>query len=223
MKAANRPALITGDQIKNIAVRASSSDDSAACANLVSGEGISDSDGDRLKERSTDASQMWLSEKGQTSGWLEFDLGQACKLDQMFVWNYNAKNRTVRGVKQADISVWTEQSGWQKVLDDYPFAEGEGAADYDEPVQVKLEGIEAQKVKFDELVNFGDLQYVGLSQVQFFAPLIAPAQDAEAVVDISTDEETSGEKRNWIWVLSIFAAAAVLVFLVTRKQKQATG
>jgi len=166
---------------------------------------------------------MWLSEKGQTSGWLEFDFGQIRMLDQMQVWNYNAKNRTFRGVRQADISVWTEQSGWRKVWDDYIFAEGEGTGDYDEPVQVKLEGIEAQKMKFDELVNFGDLQYVGLSKVQFFAPQIVTAQVSKAVMDTPTDGETSGRNKNWMWVLPIFAAAAILVFLVTRKQKQPVG
>ena len=166
---------------------------------------------------------MWLSEKGQTSGWLEFDFGQTRMLDQMHVWNYNAKNRTFRGLKQADISVWTEQSGWRKVLDDYTFAEGEGTGDYDEPIQVKLEGIEAQKMKFDELVNFGDLQYVGLSKVQFFTPQIVTTQASIAVVDTTKDGETSGKNRNWILVLSLFAAAAILVFLVTRKQKQPVG
>ncbi len=205
-----------------MAVRASSSDSDASCVNLVSGEGISDSDGDRLQESSTNTKQMWLSEKGQTSGWLEFDFGQVRRLDQMWVWNYNAKKQTYRGVKQADISVWTEQNGWQKVLDNYTFTEGEGSDDYDEPVQVKLDGMEAQKVKFDELVNFGDFQQVGLSQVQFFTPPIITAQVSKSEVDIPTVGETSGKNRNWVWVASIFAAAAILVFLVTRYQKRRT-
>jgi len=70
-------------------------------------------------------------------------------------------------------------------------------------------------MKFDELVNFGDLQFVGLSKVQFFTP-----QASMEVVDTATDDVTSGKKRNWILVLSLFAAAAILVVLLTRKQKQ---
>ncbi len=113
---------------------------------------------------------MWLCRKDQTSGVLEFDLGQTQPVEQIFVWNYNAKNRTYRGVKQADISVWTPENGWRKILDDFTFSEGAGNDDYDEPVGVPLEGVQAQKIRFDELLSFGDLRYVGLSKVQFFAP-----------------------------------------------------
>ncbi|MHC4620909.1 MAG: LamG-like jellyroll fold domain-containing protein [Planctomycetota bacterium] len=125
-------------------------------------------DGDRLLEHSANAENMWMSEKGQTSGWVEFDLGQVHKLGTIKVWNFNEKRQTDRGVKKADISVWTEGAGWKKILDDFDFEEAEGRADYDEPVVVELDRVEARRVRFDDLVNLGDPEFIGLSEVQFF-------------------------------------------------------
>lgn len=170
LKAENRLGPITGDPIDKITVRADSSNPPTKCANLVHPKGLSDSDGDGLLENSNKARLMWLSEKGQNTGSLEFDFGKPQKVDQILVWNYNAKNQTFRGVKQADISVWTEQAGWKKLLDDFPFTEADASGDYDDPVQITLDGIEVQKVKFDDLVNFGDLNHVGLSKVMFYQP-----------------------------------------------------
>jgi len=110
---------------------------------------------------------MWLSEKGQITGWIEFDLGKAHKLDLIQLWNFNQKWYTNRGIKKADISIWTESKGWQKVLDDFGLDEAEGNDDYDEPVLAKLGGVEAQKVRLDDLANLGDAEYIGLSEVQF--------------------------------------------------------
>jgi hypothetical protein len=84
------------------------------------------------------------------------------------VWNYNARGHTKRGIKMADISIWIQGAGWQKILDDFEFTEAEGSFDYDEPVVIELDRVKAQKVSFGDLVNFGDKKYIGLSEVQFF-------------------------------------------------------
>ena len=85
------------------------------------------------------------------------------------VWNYNERGHTNRGIKRADISVWTEDTGWQKIFDGYEFTEAEGSYHYDEPNLVRFHPIKARKVRFDGLAGFGDSGYVGLSEVRFFS------------------------------------------------------
>jgi hypothetical protein len=90
------------------------------------------------------------------------------ELGSIIVWNYNVRDLTKRGIKRADISIWTQDGGWQKIFDDFEFAEAEGSFDYDEPTLVKLDGVKVQKVRFDDLANLGDEEYIGLSEVRFF-------------------------------------------------------
>jgi hypothetical protein len=168
LKAEGREAPLTGEQITTVTAKADSSRAKHPVASIVGSPGLLQADIDELMEHTTNASTMWLSEKGQTSGWIEFDLGQPEKIDLIEVWNFNEKWHTNRGVKSADISVWSEGPGWKKLYDDFAFDEAEGTGDYDEPALVKLGGVDVQKLRFDDLVNFGDPEYVGLSKVRFF-------------------------------------------------------
>ncbi len=147
---------------------AAGSHPTTAVKHILDGSGLTQSDSDELLEHNAGVENMWLSEKGQTASSIEFDLGTLHRLGHIIVWNFNEKWRTKRGVKTADISVWTESAGWKKIRDDFEFAEAEGSDDYDEPILLELDGVEAQKVKFDELVSLGDPDHVGLSEVQFF-------------------------------------------------------
>ena len=155
---------------------------------LIDGSGLQDADNDGLREHSTRLQDMWLSEKGQTTGWVQFDLGAVQKLGTICLWNCNERWHTNRGVKTADISIWTESAGWQKIRDDIELFVGEGTDDYDEPMVVQLDGVEAQKIRLDELTNLGDAEHIGLSEVQFFevrgpkAVRPYPADAAEGVV-----------------------------------------
>ncbi len=159
---------MAGELITPVAVQTSSSHPQTRPTRLIDRQGIQDKDNDGLVEHGTDRQAMWLSEQGQTGGWIEFDLGKVHKLGLIEAWNFNEKWFTNRGVKKADISVWTESSGWQKIKDDLEFDQADGSDDYDEPVLVKLDGIEAQKVRFDDLANLGDVEHIGLSEVQLF-------------------------------------------------------
>ncbi|MFC1766114.1 discoidin domain-containing protein, partial [Planctomycetota bacterium] len=123
---------------------------------------------DKLIEHDEDPETMWLSSEGREINWIEFDLGTVHELGSILVWNYNHRGHTDWGLKSADISVWTQDSGWQKVHDDFEFAEAEGSFDYDEPTRVTLNTVKAQKVRFDDLVGFGNNKSVGLSEVCFF-------------------------------------------------------
>lgn len=152
------------------AVQASSSDTGAEAVNLINRSGLRDQDADRLDEHSTNPAHMWRSAEGETAGWVEFDLGAVQSLGAVCIWNYNDAWYTDRGVGKADISVWAQEAGWRKVHDDLALEKAQGSDDYDEPMFVKLEGVKAQKIRFDDLTGFGDTDCVGLSEVQFFAP-----------------------------------------------------
>jgi len=187
IKAEERKPPVTGEAIIAEWVQASSAHPGSDAVNLISPEGLRDRDYDGLNEHSSDTDNMWLSEKGQTDGWLEFDLGAVRKVSNVMIWNLNDAWHTDRGVHKADISVWTEQTGWRKIHQDLSLCEAEGGDDYDDPIVVKLDAVEARKVRFDNLANFGDADHIGLSKVQFFeargprAVQPAPADGTEGV------------------------------------------
>jgi len=170
IKAEDREPLVTGAEIVPKAVQASSSHPDTNAASLIDRKGLRDRDLDGLDEQRADLQDMWLSAEGQTQGWLEFDFGQVRKLSTLFIWNFNDAWHTRRGVRQANLSVWTEAGGWRKIQDDLQLTEAEGGDDYDEPVVVTFEAVEAQKVRLDDLAGFPDSEHVGLSEVQFFQP-----------------------------------------------------
>ncbi|MHC4912276.1 MAG: LamG domain-containing protein, partial [Planctomycetota bacterium] len=187
VKEFDRKAPLTGEQILAVTARVDSSHLDMTVEHIVDGSGLADGDGDGLLEHRETPENMWFSEKGRTRGWVEFDLRRVYELGSIFVWNYNERDRTKRGVKRADISVWTQDSGWQKMFDDFEFGEAEGSFDYDEPILVKFDGVKVQKVRFDDLTNLGDEEYVGLSEVRFFQ-----SWGPEAIGPHPTDGEDIG-------------------------------
>ena len=117
---------------------------------------------------------MWRSASGDIDkNWLEFDFGRPQKLGTICIWNYNDTWYTNQGVRKMNTSIWTPEAGWQKIREEQQIDQAEGSADYDEPTILKLDSLTAQKVRFDALANFGDPDYVGLSEVQFFGPTTA--------------------------------------------------
>jgi tetratricopeptide (TPR) repeat protein len=167
-KGFRRDIPITGEQIPVAAVEGSSTQDGTEADHIIDGTGLSDQDTDGLQEHDETKESVWLSNKNDMTSWLEFDLGDVYELGSILLWNYNERGHSQRGVRQADISIWTLETGWQRILDDFEFAEAEGSFDHDKPDHVRLDGVKAQKVRFDDLVSFSDDKHVGLSEVQFF-------------------------------------------------------
>jgi len=117
---------------------------------------------------------MWRSAKCDIDkSWLEFDFGQPQKLSTICIWNYSDTWHTSQGVRKMSISVWTQETGWRKIREEQQIDQAEGSDDYDGPTIIKLDAVVAQKVRFDAFTNFGDPDYVGLSEVQFFGPTAA--------------------------------------------------
>ncbi len=152
-------------------VQAGSSDTGTSAGNLINASGLRDFDFDDLAEHHGDPTYMWRSAKADTKNWLEFDFGKPRTLTAISVWNYNEKWYTDRGVRTMDISAWTQETGWRKIREALQLDQAEGGDAYDEPTVVKLDPMTVQKVRFDGLVSFGDAEYVGLSEVQFFGPV----------------------------------------------------
>jgi hypothetical protein len=140
---------------------------------------------------------MWRSAKGDASPWVEFDLGEVQSLGAICLWNFNDAWYTDRGVRKADISVWTQEAGWKKIHDDLAIEQAQGSEDYDEPMFVRLDGVKAQKVRLDDLASFGDADFVGLSKVQFFASL-GPQAVRPSPSDGDIGVGASGLKLAWI-------------------------
>ncbi len=168
IKAEDRTPPATGDLIAVQAVQVASSDPETQPTNLINRSGLQDRDGDDLDEHSVNPAQMWRSAPGETSCWLEFDLGSVQSLGSVSIWNYNDAWHTDQGVRKMDLSVWTSEFGWKKIREDLSIGQAQGSEDYDEPTVVKLDGVKAQKIRLDDLASFADTDCVGLSKVQFF-------------------------------------------------------
>ncbi len=175
IKADNRKPPALGEALTPTAVQAASSDPGSEPVNLINGSGLRDVDFDDLNEHRANPSYMWRSAKGDMKDWLEFDFAAPQKLSAICVWNYNDTWHTNQGVRKMSISVWTQETGWQKIRAEQPVDQAEGGDSYDEPTIIKLDATTVQKVRFDALTNFGDPDYVGLSEVQFFGPARATA------------------------------------------------
>lgn len=175
IKAENRKPPELGETVTPTAVQASSSDAASPATNLINGNGLRDLNLDGLTEHSGDPSHMWRGAKNEAKGWVQFDFDKPQKLNAISIWNYNETWHTDRGVQKMNVSVWTPEAGWQKVREGLSVDQAEGGNGYDEPMVITLEATTAQKVRLDDLSNFGDPDYTGLSKVQFFGPRAAQA------------------------------------------------
>ncbi len=106
---------------------------------------------------------------------ITFDLGSVQSLDSVKVWNYNETlpgrpELLGRGVGTADISIADESLVFATLISAQAFDVAPGLDNVDFGQVIDLMGANARYVKFDVLSNHGgDNEFVGLSEVQFFA------------------------------------------------------
>ena len=113
---------------------------------------------------------MWLS-NGSATATLDFDLGGIYTLDQAFVWNYNWDVMLNRGTRTLTILVSINGIDYSTV-GDYSLTRGTDAgipAD-----ELALTGSTGRYVRFDLKTNYGDSDYIGLSEVRFDGSAAAP-------------------------------------------------
>jgi hypothetical protein len=99
---------------------------------------------------------MWLVTRAQAEEGLVFDLERTAEIESLQIWNYNEPGYTVRGIAQADVSVWTADGGWKTVLRQAKLEQAEGTDDYDEPTLLTFTPTQAQKVRLENLTPFED-------------------------------------------------------------------
>ena len=164
----DRIPVAAGRGIKISAIQTSLKDSTSLADNIITSEGLADIDSDGLLEFVTDTRSMWLSEKTLPTDKIELHLPQTYKLGLIKVWNYNQIQRTQKGLKTADISIWNPFDGWKRIFDDFEFEKAEGSNDYDEPVAIRLNAIEAQNIRFDDMKNHSNTDQIGLGRIQLF-------------------------------------------------------
>ncbi len=130
---------------------------------------------------SVDPGTMWLTNgtlaaPNDTDPFVVFDLGQVIDLDCMKVWNYNEflpgrPELLARGVEAMDVFVAGEDLVFELVYEGLVLNQAPGVANVDFGQVFSLLGYSARYIKFDNMHGFagGDFDFVGLSEVQFFA------------------------------------------------------
>jgi len=160
-------------------------------ANTINGSGLT---GD---QHGVDSATMWdsaFSDAGPV--WIQYQFGSACKLSEMWVWNYNGEFEPVLGYGFKDVTIEYSLDGqtWT-LLKDVQFAQAPATRGYDHNTTVDMGGVVAQYIKLTAKSNWSrvGLKQCGLSEVRFYyIPVQArapqPAKGAKAVsVDGSVD------------------------------------
>jgi hypothetical protein len=184
LKASDRKPPELGQKVRVETAHLTPAGDDATLAVLLNSNGLSDWDKDGFLEHDTNVKDMWLG-ACSTSLSLEFELPEPVALGVIEVWNYNAEWQTQDGVRKADVAVSTDGTTWQTVLRGAEFAEAEGNRDYDEPIRLKLNGVTARKVRFENIMPWGGSGKVGLSKVVFHQAIGAQARSSQPAAGVT--------------------------------------
>jgi regulation of enolase protein 1 (concanavalin A-like superfamily) len=160
-------------------------------ANTINGSGLT---GDL---HGVNTATMWNTSMAAAAAgpaWIQYQFPNACKLSEMWVWNYNGEFEPVLGYGFKDVTIEYSLDGttWT-LLKDTQFAQATAVAGYAHNTTVDMGGVVAQYVKLTAKSNWsmvGIKQY-GLSEVRFFyIPVQARAPQPtgkDASVDSSLD------------------------------------
>jgi regulation of enolase protein 1 (concanavalin A-like superfamily) len=141
-------------------------------------------------EHSVSASQMWLSKKGVSPIWIQYEFDAVYKLYQMWVWNSNQAVETVVGFGAKDVTIETSLDGttWTALANVPEFAQATGEPNYVHNTTVDFGSVPAKFVKMTINANWADgTKQGGLAEVRFFyVPVKAfsptPANGASGVL-----------------------------------------
>jgi hypothetical protein len=152
--------------IKSITATASSSMSST----MGPGKTIDGSGLDSLDQHGTSASTMWVSKKGQSPVWIQYEFDAVYSLNQMWVWNSNQTVEPDTGFGAKDVTVETSVDGksWTSLAGIPRFAQGTGQPDYVHNTAVDFGGLQAKYVKLTIKDNWaGATTQASLSEVRF--------------------------------------------------------
>jgi hypothetical protein len=153
----------------------------------IDGSGI-----DAQDQHGVSASTMWLSKKGTSPIWIQYEFPSAIKLDQMWVWNSNQAVETITGFGAKDATVETSLDGatWTAVPNVPEFIQAPGEPNYAHSTTVVFGGVMAKFVKLTIATNWADgTKQAGLAEVRFFyVPVVARSpQPAAGATGVALD------------------------------------
>jgi hypothetical protein len=166
LKPQDRKPFTLGPKVRVEAARISPPADESGLPSIINGDGLRPGNSDGFKEQGTNPSGMWSGTWAKNLH-LEFELPDEVPLAAIEVWNFNAPWGTTNGVRKVDVAVSVDGEHWQTVLRGAEIAEAPGTDDYDEPTVLKLDGVTARKVRFENIVPWSTSGKVGLSEVVF--------------------------------------------------------
>ncbi len=132
----------------------------------IDGSGLDASD-----QHSSSSSQMWLSKKGQSPIWIQYEFDKVYKLHQMWVWNSNQLIEPDAGFGAKDVTIETSTDGttWTALADVPQFNQATGEPNYVHNTTVDFRGVQAKFVKLTISLNWVDgTKQAGLSEIRFF-------------------------------------------------------
>ncbi len=173
-------------ELAGITATASSSDTGKGPELTVDKSGLT---GD---QHGVDMGTMWVSAKGGAQPtWIQYDFGKVCKLQDMWVWNYNVDFEYIlgMGIKTATIQYSSDAATWTS-LGSIEFAQGVSAEGYDHSTTVSFGGVAARYVKITAESNWGSSGgQCGLSEVRFYYVPVSAREPSPAAgaADVSVD------------------------------------
>jgi hypothetical protein len=173
-----------------VATTNAASDPGVGIENTVNGSGVN-ADG----QHSVESRDMWLGVPSDADPiWIQYEFGQAYKLDEMVVWNYNVMFEPVLGFGPKDVTIEYSADGAEWiVLGDIVLAQATARGDYLANTAIDFGGVAVKAVKITVNSNYGGLPQYGLSEVRFmYIPANArkPMPASEAV-GVSVDSVLS--------------------------------
>jgi len=131
----------------------------------IDGSGLNEAD-----QHSINGMDMWLSQTGDASVWIQYEFDKAYKLHEMWVWNSNQLVEPFVGLGAKDVSIEYSVDGvdWMQLENVPPFAQASGSADYAANTTIDLAGAVARYVKLNISGGWGFIPQYSLSEVRFF-------------------------------------------------------
>ena len=118
------------------------------------------------EQHGVSATQMWLSKKGQSPIWIQYEFDSVYKLHQMWVWNSNQEVEPVVGFGAKDVTIQTSTDGatWT-ALDGVPeFAQATGEPNYVHNTTVEFGGVQAKVRQAEHCQQLGGWNQAGRPQ-----------------------------------------------------------
>ena len=132
-------------------------------SDLTNGDGLSELSSTATHGNSFDT--MWLSNTGNTTGFLDFDLGSVSDVSEAYVWNYNSNGSLNRSVQNITVDTSIDGVNFNNLLGTTTLSQGTGNAI--SPDTLNLSNVTARYIRFNIQSNYGSPSYSGLSEVQF--------------------------------------------------------